>query len=97
MAAGQAVRGQDTDPETAPPGGPREVRSGFPALGKRLLSASGEHQRKPRRGVLTTGGQDRRVLSSADNGGSVGRQGQPSAEEMSCEAGERDSGCLPNT
>lgn len=97
MAAGQAVSGQDTDPETAPPGGPREVRSGFQALGKGLLSPSREHQRKPRTGVLTTGGQDRRVLSSADNGGLVGRQGQPSAEEMRCEAGERDSGCLPNT
>lgn len=90
VAAGQAVSGQDTDPETAPPGGPREVQSGFQALGKGLLSPSGEHQRKPRRDVLTTGGQDRRVLSSTDNGGLVGRQGQPSAEETRCEAGERD-------
>lgn len=88
-AAGQAVSRQDTDPETAPPGGPREVRSGFQALGKGLLSPSREHQRTPRTGVLTPGGQDRRVLSSADNGGLGGRQGQPSAGERRREAGER--------
>lgn len=34
------------------------------------------------------------LISSAGRGSSVGRQGQPRAEEMRCLTGGRDSGCL---